>query len=384
MSEPTRDPLADQLDRLAALADLDTTGDRMPGIRHRVRRNRQRRAAAMAGVAAVALLAGGGVWQGALRADQAPPVTTPTESVGQRIDVRAEPVGPDHVQISFAVSGASTAYVDATTGAPVDYAGPRNTEVSVDGEPVTGSDGGAVECRAGEPVLEYARAYLDQEPFLVRVAGPGIHTIEVRAPYCDDGRIVDDVAQAQVVTDATALAVIDTRRADVDGDGAPDRLTLLAPPPGEPGDQRLVLDRSGGGATSISWENDLDSGLSDPIDLDGNGASEPVVLSGGGEYARQQVFVVRDGLLSAVAAKDADGTALELTSAGGTDTWQTILTADGVLSYRFAGDDLIAPAPLQVLRWALDGTTLTRNATSVPGCWVEQGQGFGPSLGACP
>src|SRR5262245_2711911 len=103
MSTQQQDPIFESLDRLASLADDDIVTDRMPRIRHRVRRARQRRAAVV-GVAGIAVVAGLVTWQSGMRDSSTPPATDGSIEIGQSMAVRAQAVGADHVGISFKIT----------------------------------------------------------------------------------------------------------------------------------------------------------------------------------------------------------------------------------------------------------------------------------------
>ncbi len=112
--------------------------------------------------------------------------------------VRAAAHANGRVSITYTVRGVSSMYdVWGHPGPPTD-AGPRRTRVYVDGREAGGSDGGAIACRAGNPLQHY----VDRWPWSrlsVRLA-PGTHEVVVRAPYCVDGRLVPSVDRVLVVT----------------------------------------------------------------------------------------------------------------------------------------------------------------------------------------
>ncbi len=367
MSTQERDPVFESLDRLAGMADADLVGDRMPGIQRRVRVARRRRRAGLVAAAAVVAVGGAGVWQ-ALPSGQTPPtVTRPAPAPWQRIDLDARPQGADHVRISFSVTGESTAYADMNTGDPTDYAGPRSTEVVVDGAAVTGSDGGAISCEPGGDLTPYTMRFHADEPLVVPVS-PGQHTIVVKAPYCAEGELVRSTQRVVVSTTAGGFTTFDQRKDDLDGDGTDEVLRLLVPK-GDGEDQLLEVTWGTGETTTATVPNTMETYLRDPVDLDGDGDLELVLEGGGGDMAEGMVFLADTDHLERVKTVDADGKQLPLRSYADPTTWQTYLGADGIYSYRLTDPAATQfPAPVEVREWSLAGDTLTRSPTSVTRC----------------
>ena len=86
----------------------------------------------------------------------------------------------------------------------MDFSGPSYTSVLLDGRNVGGSDGGAIECRAGAPEIAFDETWTGQggSGMHVRVPGPGTYTVTVEAPYCGaDGQVVaNEVSTTVTVT----------------------------------------------------------------------------------------------------------------------------------------------------------------------------------------
>ena len=388
MNANKHDPIFDSLDRLAGMADDDVVGDRMPEIQRRVRMARRRRVAG-AGVAAVTLVAVGfGIWKG-LPAERSTPDPAPDRpEIHQTVTIVADAVYSDLIHIRFTVEGASSAYADATTGDPVP-AGPRLTEVLVDGKPVTSTDGGNVVCEAGADVTSYSQHFPkpNKEKFIpAEVSGPGEHVVEIRAPYCVDGKLVDEPTQVTVTTETAPPVVMNEKQGDVDGDGQQDTVQLFKPGPGELGNQELRVTWGGGdGVSSASVDNDMDRRLT-LQDIDGDGRLELILDGGGGESVTWRVFrITADRTLEEVTTVNQAGDPEPL-SYGFSDTgpqntfWQLELLPDGIYSWRYQDASPTRPAPVDVRKWVLSTDTLTLQDVTAPGCVDTD---FKLSLGSC-
>ncbi len=377
MNTQHRDPLFESLDRLAGLADDDTRGERMPDIHRRVRQTRRRRAAGIAVAAAVAVAGGVGIWQ-ALPTEQKPEVVTPRAF--QEIALQVDDHGDGNVAISFTVSGTSTTYTDVQSGEVTDYAGPRSTEVLIDGESVTGSDGGDIECTEAGTLKSYSETFFGKRPYIA-YAGLGQHTIEVRAPYCDEGSLVDDSTQL-VVTTIAVPRTTETLEADVDGDGTDDVISFVEQLRDDGNAAYSIeLQLGTGGAVTPFTPLPAESKLQQPIDLDGDGDLEIIVSFSGGEAFWAEVYTLVDGTLMPLEIRDASG-GDRLAGDGVEPTdWQLAFLADGIYSWRYADPAATdRPASVEVRTWTLEGDTLTQSTQPVPGCVDAQ---FALSLGAC-
>jgi hypothetical protein len=85
----------------------------------------------------------------------------------------------------------------------MDVSGPQYTSVKLDGQEVTGSDGGDIDCRAGAPDIPFDETWRAGKSLMpVPVPGPGTYTVTVEAPYCGaDGHVVaNEVSTTVTVT----------------------------------------------------------------------------------------------------------------------------------------------------------------------------------------
>ncbi len=386
MNAAERDPIVDSLDRLADLADTGLRGDRMPDIQRRVRVARRRRRAVI-GVAAVVLVSAGmGIWATAPRTRTAPP-TPPHDEFAQQVHLDATAMSGDRVRLTITVEGTSTSYVDSGSTQPVP-AGPQLVTVSVDGERVQRLPGAGGRCEPGGEVSSYSLVFPADRELEIPLSGPGTHTIEVRAPFCADGELVDDPTSIEVTAEADPPTVTGIS-ADVDGDGSPDTV-------------RLSLPASTSHSETMQVEAELASGRVDPIelprseyaellparDLDGDGADEIVLsLTDGGDAAWWQVLRESEGRLVEVGTVDETGAKASLVTVclecgGGplNRDWVTTLLDDGFYDYRFVDAHPPARAPVELRRWVLSGDTMTRLTATSPGCYVRF---EGVTTGAC-
>lgn len=368
------DPIFEALDRLADVADRSVTGDRMPDIRRRVRVARQRK---VAGVAAVAVLAVGlGAWLGKPAEDKAPE-PAPDPKLEQRITIDVRPQSATSVRFAYTVSGTSSAYVANGSGAPVP-AGPRNTQYFLDGEPVGGTDGGDISCEPDGEVSDYSLRFPgegERPRFMqLEVSGPGQHVLEVRAPYCADGRLRTSTASAAFTIPVPAT-VLDQRREDLDANGFRELIQVLTDPDGEPGPQQLRVTWQSGETSSAPLGSDYERGIDVPYDLDGDGRVEVILAGGGGEFHGYEVFRVgEDRSLVAVRTENEAGRDEPLSS-GYTEgfpldeDWQVSWTPGMFVSWRAREPFPERPVTVDVRRWVLTGDTLTLLDDVEAGCW---------------
>lgn len=386
MNAAERDPLASSLDRLAGLADAGPTGDRMPDIQRRVRVARRRRHAAIGVAAAVLVIAGMGIWQTAPLTRTTPP-TPPHDDYSQQVHIDATPVSGDRMRLSITVEGTSTSYVDSGSTVPTP-AGPRFVSVYVDGDRVERLPGAGGRCEAGGEVSSYSLVFPADRELEVPLSGPGTHTIEVRAPFCADGELVDDPTSIEVTADADPPTVTGIS-ADVDGDGSPDTVRLSLPASTSHSDTMQVeVALASGRVDSIELARNEYAELLPARDLDGDGADE-IVLSGsnGGDSGWWQVLREFEGALVEVGTVDETGAKASLVTlclecGGGplNQDWVTTLLDDGFYDYRFVDAQPPARAPVELRRWVLSGDTMTRLTATSPGCYVRF-EGVTP--GAC-
>jgi hypothetical protein len=386
MNAERHDPIFDSLDRLAGLADGDVVGDRMLDIRRRVRVARQRRVAA-AGVVAVTLLAAGiGLWNNAPGESQQPQ-PAPAPELTQTVTIEAEAFNSTVLQVAFTVTGTSSAYTDNVSGDPVP-AGPFGTRVSVDGGEPLGSDPGDVSCEAGGEVSSYSLRFPKKNPrstYTFEVSGPGEHTVEVHAPYCADGELVDTPTTLVVTTAVAEPTVMSQLEEDLDGDGTPELIQLLVPAPGEQGDQELKVTWADAQA-SAPLTNDGERVIEPPADLDGEGRPELVLAGGGGEFIGWDVFrVTRDHRLVQVDTVDEAGRAAPLSSGYSDGTpldrsWQVMYTPGFFVSWRAREPFPTRPATVDIRRWELRGDTLVLLDQVEDGCWQQD---LSVTVGGC-
>lgn len=206
MNTEARDPILRGLDELAGLTDQVPATDRMAGIARKARSNRRRKVGAgVAGLAVIVagsfgaaqLLSDGDASTGPGFADDPPP---PAAS-GLTIDLTVEPIGPKTLGIVYRIHGTSTAWTDPDNQQPMDYSGPAHTSVMLDGRMVSGSDGGAIQCRADAPLIAFDETWSNEggAGMPVRVPGPGTYTVTVEAPYCGaDGLVIDNEVSTTV------------------------------------------------------------------------------------------------------------------------------------------------------------------------------------------
>lgn len=381
MSTDKRDPIFESLDRLADLADLPGSTDRLPDIARRVRVARRRRQVGL--VAATALLAAGGVglWQNLPVGHGEPPVVPAGPAPAQRVTLDVTPADPHLLRISFRVTGTSTAYADGATGDPTSIAGPRSTTVSVDGRVVDRSDAGDLDCRPGGALTDYSQDYPAAGVLTVPVSSGERHTVVVDAPYCSEGDLVKSSATVVVAARGVAYTSFDKLRADLDGDGEPETVEVLVPDDVTVETQRLRVRWGTGESTVASLPNTMETSLLDPRDLDGDGDLEVLLQGGGGELSVVTVFQADPGAVEQVRTAAAGGGKADLRSYATPGTWQTYVGPDGISSYRLVDPNPAQfPAPVEIRTWTLVGSTLTRSATSASGCVTFQPR---TSLGPC-
>jgi hypothetical protein len=375
MNTHQRDPLVDQLDRLAQIADNDLVPDRIPGIQRRVRQARLLKVGVALAAASVVAVGGVGVWQGMTAPDDGQPLSP---DLSQSIELRADPQGNGRIAIRFTVSGEATVFFDSVTGERLDYAGPTSTLVRVDGETVSETAAPeSLECRSGHNSAPYSEAFHDTDPLVVPAIFRGEHRVVVRVTYCADGQILETVARTTVVTEGEPT-IVDRLKPDLDGDGVYEFVTLTQP--ADPAaDLILEVTWGDGSSQSATLANTMERRL-ETADLDGDGDQEIVVVGGGGETSETRVYVVDAGDLVEASYLNAEGRQLKGLYGGAVPTdWNPRWVFGGIYSARnpSAGP---YPAPMELRQWSLSGRTLTESATVTEGCLTEGGS---ISLGPC-
>jgi len=386
MSADERDPIFDSLDRLAGLADSSTGRDRMPDIQRRVRQSRRRRHASVGVAAALLVVAGVGVWQARPPSGSNPLPAPPHDQFSQHVRIEATLVSGDHVRLTITVEGTSTSYADDGGIEPIP-AGPQSIAVLIDGDRVKRLAGAGGRCEAGGEVSSYSLNFPSDRELQISVGDPGRHTIEVHAPYCADGELVDDPTTVEVTTEADPPTVTEVT-ADVDGDGSPDTARLSVPAETSHSETMQVsVDWASGGSDTVDLPFSSYPELLPGQDLDGDGAAELIVSQSGGDSAWWDVLRAIDGRLVHVRTTDESGAKASLSDSciecgGGplNEFWVTTLLDDGFYDYRFVDAQPPATAPVELRRWVLSGDTMTRLIATAPGCFVRF-QGISP--GAC-
>ncbi|MCB0905862.1 MAG: hypothetical protein KDB63_01945 [Nocardioidaceae bacterium] len=176
--------------------------------------------------------------------------------------------------------------------------------------------------------------------------------------------------------------------ADVDGDGRLDTAVQLTR--GESGTHsRVKVFWATGGSAAVRLPFSGYERLELGLDLDGDGSQELVLTGSGGESTWWQVVAESDHRLTRVRTINAAGRPTPLagglsegTGAPQNRSWHTDLLAAGFFDFRFVEAHPTAPAPIRVRRWELSGRTLTRSATTEPGCYGADGY-LGVNLGTC-
>jgi len=201
MTTEARDPILRGLDELADLTDLVPAPDRMAGITRKARTNRRRKVAA--GVAGLTVIAAGAVGAAQFLSDgdastgpgiAKDPTQPPLPAInGLTIDLTVDQIGPKTLGVIYRIHGTATAWSSPDNHQPLDVSGPQYTSVKLDGQEVSGSDGGDIECRAGAPKIPFDETWKSGKSGMpVHVPGPGTYTVTVEAPYCGEfGQIVD-------------------------------------------------------------------------------------------------------------------------------------------------------------------------------------------------
>lgn len=378
MSAGERDPIFDTLDRLAGLADAGPSGDRMPDIRRRVQLARRRRTAAL-GAAVVALVVVG-VWQLLPGRGATPLPAPPHQQYHQQIHVDARTDSAGGVSLTVIVEGTSTGYVGTGSTAALP-AGPQSVLVLLDGRPLRDLGGRGGLCRPSGEASTYSLNYPARRELRFSAGAAGTHTIEVRAPYCADGELVDDTVTTEITTapDPVDPPTVSDITADVDGDGAPDSVRLTVPAETAAGGTMTVdATWSSGGSGSIELPRNEYAELGRAVDLDGDGSDEVIVAMSGGDTAWWSVLREADGRLVEIATRDESGGTASLENSciecgGGpvNETWVTTLLPQGFYDYRFVDAHPPARAPVELRRWVLSGDTLTRLEATSTGCYVR-------------
>jgi hypothetical protein len=169
--------------------------------------------------------------------------------------------------------------------------------------------------------------------------------------------------------------VVSRQRADVDGDGDADRVTLLFVTVGAFPDStqkvELKVELAFGETASVDWPREYEWGLDRPRDFDGDGDVEIVATGGGGEFGILRLYDIEEGPLRAIASVDAGGKRMALTSSGGSTDWESTLLGNGdLVDFRWLSED---PGPLpftvKFRRWTLNGMALILSSTMESGCY---------------
>lgn len=270
----TTDPLHDAFEALARRADLDHVPDRLAGIAHKRRTQRNRRVAVVGGVAALAMIAAGV----GLASTTAPTggdsdgriATEPTATVtdlGLDVDLRIRPAGGSTYRVSYVVTGTAMPVTDNPTGKVVPQGGIFGTNLTVDGEGFTGSDVGDVSCSTEGPAERYDETF---GPLEIPLEA-GSHTLEVKVGWCDATGQVRYASDEDTSYYMGESSVADRAKKDLDGDGTPEQLVLVD----EGTESALVVEGSVDGRVDLEAEDP--TWISGVDDLDGDGSRELLV-----------------------------------------------------------------------------------------------------------
>ena len=170
---------------------------------------------------------------------------------------------------------------------------------------------------------------------------------------------------------------------DIDGDGRTDVVQLMSEAtPGVP--DQITISWGTEGIERHALTGGGEGDLLPLRDLDGDGDLEVVVSAGGGEASWYDVFTFTGTDVVKVGTDGATGAGVPSLSGFQNEGWSTTYLADGFVEYRFADPgSMRAPAPIELRDWVLDGTALAASSQVTQGCWVQVGEGFGPSRDAC-
>ncbi len=182
----------------------------------------------------------------------------------------------------------------------------------------------------------------------------------------DDTQVVDPPTASATPSEPSppALEPLDTGRADVDGDGRADAVSLLVPPgtnADDPAEETWLQVRTSSTTRTVpltdspTYVGFLDPGLAD---LDGDGDAEVLLLaSGGGENGVVTVWTWSEGDL--VRAQVVDDARAQLAAADGLSTGSeelgVVFQDDRLMSWKIVKGG----GRVVVWRWNLDATTLS-------------------------
>lgn len=174
------------------------------------------------------------------------------------------------------------------------------------------------------------------------------------------------------------LGVYDTARADVDGDGAADRVDVLLPAADADlgpdvsfvsEDVRLRVTRAAGGVARLQLGESLAPTITGTPDLDGDGSAEVVLTASGGDAAWLRTFVWDGRLLHQ--ATPAEGSPPRLVDDGGLHVTAEAVGADlveGRLLSWVPTEDTSAPYELRAWAWRLEQGRLVATRLDRPLC----------------
>jgi hypothetical protein len=174
---------------------------------------------------------------------------------------------------------------------------------------------------------------------------------------------------APTVTTPAGFSIADQLKTDLDGDGTDDVVRIRVPDD-VAGNQELQVAWGTGETASTELPNTMERTNLDPVDLDGDGDRELILLGGGGETAIYTVFLADTNSVEQVKTVDASGDELVLSSpAEDLTAWHVSSGTDGIVSYQLINPTSGAtPAPVRVRAWTLSGNTLTQSADSISEC----------------
>ena len=343
--------LHDALETLAHLADHEPAPDRLAGIARKRRAQRNRRATAGAGVAALAVIAtsigvatvpGGGDADGGIATVDPTPVDDGTDL---DVTLRIVPAGADEYRLTYEVSGTSVPVRNPREQVAAADAGVLSTTVLLDGTEVGGSGEDDNECDPQGAPAPYENSF---GPGTLKI-GAGDHTVQVVARYCGlDGsvRTADATSTSYFLGEAT---VADRAGKDLDGDGTAEKLVLVD----EGSDSSLRISGSVEGTVSLQAADPV--WISGVEDLDGDGDRE-VLVDVRWRSVTALVLVTLDGDRPALVTSPAQGP--RRYSGAVDDEFHGTMVIDGVLTTWHgpgAGDEV---GPVEGGTWVLEGTRL--------------------------
>lgn len=180
------------------------------------------------------------------------------------------------------------------------------------------------------------------------------------------------------------LRTVDRRTFDLDADNFADLIALKIPVEGT-GPARVVVRYGNGERSVLRVRTGADPTFTGNMGgYDESGVRVVVIESGGGDGMTWAMVAQTEDGLARVRTVDASGAPAALQVTAESPGWNT---REGAVftDYRFPdGPPAALPAPVELRRWVLEGTTLTRTAQIQTGCWIRfDNGGVGPVQEPC-